>query len=549
LIKKDNPPIKPGGAMPDGTYMPNGISYFWTPDKVAEDRSVALAGLALPVLSTAARISNRADLRARAQLIFRDYAFYRDFVEGKSVASASRHIINFRSLLYPASVTKVYGQMGLTVSEYLPDIAGSIVAPGQPAPTQPITPQPDNPRPTTSQPAGPQPGLPSTTPGGRPNSAPMTMSPRTVSTPIPLANVALNRPATASSVRQWSDVIGTPNAGNDGQTGGAGKVSAWHSDSNTGKAEWWQVDLGKTFQIASVEIVFRNDQDQPVSRRNIEIRASNDPSFKSFTKLAERGETPVPFKQTWLAAVSATEGFRYVRVQKTKIDLDAYGQSFFTFEEARVYARPFRSTPTLSSPFDSALKQVSMDELKPQKLLVGQSLRFLLSHTDERGFPAQLQAYNLPGGAAFDPSRGEFLFTPNSMQAGNVYQITFRAVNEQTDKIARLDVAVVLDGAPAVTLQYPNSGASLSASKPALILWSAAPSGRMSKYQIRLSTDGGASYPMVIAEVPGSATQYQWMIPKNFQATKSQVRLMIKGVDGQGRIGVDFSKQDLRISR
>jgi hypothetical protein len=564
LINKENPPIKPGATMADGTYLPNGISYFWTPDKVAEDRSVALAGLALPVLTTAARISNRADLRTRAQLIFRDYAFYRDFVEGKSVASASRHIINFRSLLYPASVTKVYGQMGLTVSEYLPDIAGSIVGPGQPATAQPIAPLPNPPQPNASQSgasrpgisqptvlqrAAPQPEVPSTTPAGRPDSSPMPVSPRTVSTTETLANVALNRPATASSVRQWSDVIGTPNAANDGQTGVRGKASAWHSDSNTGKAEWWQVDLGRAFQIAAVEIVFRNDQDQPVSRRNFEIQASNDPSFKSFTKLAERGETPVPFKQTWQATVTATEGFRYVRVQKTKIDLDAYGQSFFTFEEARVFARPFRSTPTLASPFDSALKRVSLDEVKAQKLLVGQSLRFLLSQTDERGFPVQFYAYNLPGGAAFDQSRGEFLFTPNSKQAGNVYQITFRAVNEQTDKLVRLDVAVILDGAPAITLQYPNPGTSLSTNKPALILWSITPSGRMSRYQIRLSTDGGASYPMILAELPGSATQYQWEIPKKFFGTKSQIRLMVKGVDGQGRIGVDFTKQDLRVNK
>src|SRR5262249_16266218 len=140
LINKQNPPIKPGSRMADGAYLPNGISYFWTPDKVAEDRSVALAGLALPVLTTAARITNRADLRPRPQHIFRDVDFYRYFNEGKSVASASRHIINFRSLLYPASATKAYGQMGLTVSEYLPEITGSIVTPGGPAPAQLVTP-------------------------------------------------------------------------------------------------------------------------------------------------------------------------------------------------------------------------------------------------------------------------------------------------------------------------------------------------------------------------------------------------------------------------
>jgi hypothetical protein len=535
LINKENPPIKPGATLADGTYLPNGISYFWTPDKVAEDRSVALAGLALPVLATAARISDRADLRARAQLIFRDYAFYRDFPEGKGVASASRHIINFRSLLYPASATKVYGQMGLTVSEYLPDVAGSTVAPGQRAPAQPIAPQ--------RQPAP-------TTPVGRPDQPPTPTSPRTVPTPAPLANVALNRPATASSVRQWSDVIGTPNAANDGQTGGTGKASAWHSDSNTGKPEWWQVDLGKTFQISSVEIVFRNDQDQPVSRRNFEVLASNDPSFATSTKLAERGETPAPFKQTWQANVTVTEGFRYVRVQKTRIDLDAYGQSFFTFEEVRVFAQPFRSTPTVAPEFDSSSRRLSLDEMRPQKLLVGQSLRFPLSQTDERGLPVQIYAYNLPAGAAFNPSDGEFLFTPSSKQAGNVYQITFRAMNEQTDKVARLDVAVTIDGAPIVRLLDPTPGMSLSSNKPALILWSSSTSARMSKYQIRISFDGGASYPTVIAELPGYVNQYHWMIPKNLPGvSRTPVRLMVKGIDERGRVGVDFLKQDLRINR
>jgi hypothetical protein len=528
LINKENPPIKPGSKMPDGTYLPNGISYFWTPDKVAADRSVALAGLALPVLVTAARISSRADLRARAQEVFRDYAFYRDFPEGKSIASAARHIINFRSLQYPASATKVYGQMGLTVSEYLADIANSIVAPGQSTSAQPTPQALDH---TTNIP---------------------TSSSRTPPTPnLALANVALNRPATASSVRQWSDVIGVASAANDGQSAVSGKNSAWHSDSNTGKLEWWQVDLGKKYQIASVEIVFRNDQDQPITRRNFEVLGSNDPSFKTSTKLAERGETPVPFKQTWQAGVTVTEAFRYIRVQKTKIDKDAYGQSFFTFEEARVFAHPFRSVSTLAPQPDESQKPVALNELKAQKLLVGQSLYLALARTDERGVPLQLYAYNLPAGAAFDPSAGVFLFTPNSKQAGNVYQISFRAINQRTNRSARLDIAVVIDGAPQITLVEPgNSASSLSSSKPFQISWSTSHSARMKKYQIRLSTDGGASYPIVIADLPGDAREFQWTIPKSFPATnRAQIRFMIKGVDEQGHIGVDFSKQNLRITK
>jgi hypothetical protein len=139
LISKDNPPLKPGVTLPDGTYLPEGISYFWVPDKIAEDRSVGLAGLALPVLAAAARITKRDDLQARARSLFRDYAFYRDFQEGKSVAPASRQVINFRSLLYAASGPKVYGQMGLSVSDYLPELTGSVMPPGRRTP--PVAPR------------------------------------------------------------------------------------------------------------------------------------------------------------------------------------------------------------------------------------------------------------------------------------------------------------------------------------------------------------------------------------------------------------------------
>ncbi len=355
LINKRNPPIKPASETADGGYLPNGISYSWTPDKVAEDRSLALAGLALPVLTTAARIANRDDLRERAQQIFRDYAFYRDFNEGKSVPPAMRHVINFRSLLYPASATKVYGQMGLTVSEYLPEIAGSIASPGQPFPAQPLATQP-----------GP-------------------------SHPIP--------------------------------------------------------------------------------------------------------STPAPVSQP-----------------------------------------------------NAPAKTASLDLLQAQTLIVGQSLSFTLSQTDERGEPVQLYALNLPGGAAFDPNTGNFRFTPNPAQAGNVYQITLRAMNKQTDKTARLDVAVISAGAPDIAMIEPV--ASLPSDKPALISWRTTESARMKKYQIRLSGDGGASYPIVLAELPGDVNQFQWAIPKALLAAKhAKIRLMIKGLTESGLATVDFSKQDLRISK
>ena len=306
VIGKDNPnpPIKQGELNADGTYSPIGISYFWSQEKTAADRSVALCGLCLPVITTAARITGRDDLWLKAREIFRDYAFYRDLPESRNVNPSDRAVINFRSLQFPASVTKVYGQMGLTVSDFLPDIfiagekalklqtpalAGSTDAPGMKA---------DN-----------------------------------------TGNLALNRRATASSFKTWPKLTGTPGTANDGLTYSAGKYSAWHSEINSGQTEWWQVDLGRSCRIDSIEILFREDVDQPSTRQNIEALGSNDPNFKNSTLLAALGENPIPFKQPWRASIGTDTGYRFIRIRKTKIDKDASGQSFFALAEVKVFGK------------------------------------------------------------------------------------------------------------------------------------------------------------------------------------------------------------------
>ncbi|MGE0103466.1 MAG: hypothetical protein AB7H86_14410 [Blastocatellales bacterium] len=119
--RNGNAPLKPGRFQPDGIYRPAGVPYFWYPDITAPDSSTALAGLCLPVLTTAARISGRDDLWRRAGELFRDFAFYRDLPEGNGFPAATRGVINFRSLQFPGSVPKVYGQMGLTVEDFLAD--------------------------------------------------------------------------------------------------------------------------------------------------------------------------------------------------------------------------------------------------------------------------------------------------------------------------------------------------------------------------------------------------------------------------------------------
>ncbi|MCI0336632.1 MAG: discoidin domain-containing protein [Acidobacteria bacterium] len=316
LVARDNnAPLKPGRALPDGTYITTGVPYYWYPDKIAEDRSLALACNCLPVLTTAAQIQNRMDLWSRANELFQHFAFYRDFEEGKNLPPTSRAVINFRSMMFPGSLPKVYGQMGLTVSDYLPGLVFYGPAPRRNPTDQSIPYITSAPEPKEPRPAVP------------------------VVTTNKLVNIAFNRPAMASSVKAWPDVIGLPSAANDEARISSGRASVWHSESNTGELEWWQVDLGKSYRISSIEIIFREDQDQATTRRNFEVRASNDLNFEFWSLLASQGEAVVPFKHSFQASINDTGTYRYVRVRKSKVDPDALGQSFFSLLEVRVFAQ------------------------------------------------------------------------------------------------------------------------------------------------------------------------------------------------------------------
>lgn len=534
-----NPPILPGRTLTNGTYQPYGVPYFWSPDKVAEDRAPVYAGLTLPVLAIAARISGRADLWERARLIFRDYAFYRDLTEGNPVPPQSRHIINFRSPMYPGSSPKVYGQMGLTVSDYLPEVANylGINSPVTPAPTT-------TPTPKLSPTATPKP------------------SPTAEPTPV---NIALNRPTTASSFRVWPGCVCTPAGANDGLIVSNGSKSLWHSDLNTNLLEWWQVDLGAPNRIQSLEIVFRDDDDQSSTRRNFEVLASNDAAFATFTRLAAQGDTPVAFRQLWSAAVSDASLYRYVRVRKTKLDPGLYGEIYFNLSEVRVYAKPMQtlaSTAAASSANtpgqsllssttpsrDAMVNVVSTKDTGPRKVVVGQVLEFTVSPYDQRGRSMQLYASNLPSGASFNASTGRFRFMPNSSLAGNIYQVQFRGMNDQGEQTIRQDIFVQLDGAPEIRLLAPSASQPVYPDKAMNISWMATNATPVEKYQLRLSTDGGLSYPIVIADLPGSATQYQWTGLKNLRLNdRALLRVMIKATDKRNRSGLDTTRQDLRI--
>lgn len=116
------PVFKGGRSQPDGRYEPLGATFFWAPDRDVQDpRVTELAMMNVPVLTVAARITGRADLRDKARLLFRDVTYFRDVPDNAVVTPAELSMLNFRSPQFSGSYIKAYGHFGLFVPDYLAD--------------------------------------------------------------------------------------------------------------------------------------------------------------------------------------------------------------------------------------------------------------------------------------------------------------------------------------------------------------------------------------------------------------------------------------------
>jgi uncharacterized protein (TIGR03437 family) len=181
---------------------------------------------------------------------------------------------------------------------------------------------------------------------------------------------------------------------------------------------------------------------------------------------------------------------------------------------------------------------------------VGQTLKVAVRKTDADGLPLSLSAANLPANARFDASFGEFIFTPTLAQAGNVFQVAISGVNANSQMISRLDVIVLADNqVPQVRLLLPSREQRLMLGKTTKITWATDAPTSVTKYELRLSLDGGASYPTVLAQLPGSATAFDWTVPESLASNRrAALRLMVMAVDVQNRASLDFTAEDLQLA-
>ena len=106
---------------------------------------------------------------------------------------------------------------------------------------------------------------------------------------------------------------------------------------------WFAVDLGEAYTITEVELVTRQDYDQPETRQGFEVRASNDRSFASYAVLGRCGMDGVPYKGSFTAKTADETPYRYIQVIKTD-------SLYFFMSEIMVYGREASAQSGLKPP-------------------------------------------------------------------------------------------------------------------------------------------------------------------------------------------------------
>ena len=104
----------------------------------------------------------------------------------------------------------------------------------------------------------------------------------------------------------------------------------WASD-GVEKLPWLQIDLGSAQTIGRVEVLARQDGDQPGARCFFDIRGSNTADFSKSTFLATPGAIPFPAYGTWGQNINSAQQFRYIRLVRNN------NSGHITLAELRVF--------------------------------------------------------------------------------------------------------------------------------------------------------------------------------------------------------------------
>jgi hypothetical protein len=158
------------------------------------------------------------------------------------------------------------------------------------------------------------------------------------------------------------------------------------------------------------------------------------------------------------------------------------------------------------------LRPLALSELTPKRLYVGQTLSFMLKKTDEQNRAVRLSATGLPENATFDVNTGRFNYAPHSgKRAKSSPSTSAQWVRRRAREAGGR--SLIRWRTPTSYLTAPTAATPLVAGQYVTVSWATDPGVRLNRFQVKLSTDGGATYNMQLTEAPGNVGQYRWMIP------------------------------------
>jgi Big-like domain-containing protein len=101
---------------------------------------------------------------------------------------------------------------------------------------------------------------------------------------------------------------------------------------------------------------------------------------------------------------------------------------------------------------------------------------------------------------------------------------------------------------PTVAVTSPNGGEKLTAGAPGTVSWDASDDHAVYQFDVALSTDGGATYPVVLAAgLDGSARSAVLALPRTVKGKKARIRVVARDADGNET--ADASDANFRIKK
>ncbi|MDD4909798.1 MAG: hypothetical protein PHR44_03865 [Candidatus Omnitrophica bacterium] len=132
-----------------------------------------------------------------------------------------------------------------------------------------------------------------------------------------------------------------------------------------------------------------------------------------------------------------------------------------------------------------------------------------------------------------------YLFVGNSyLKGGGRYKLILLSGDVPYSSIDLID--------PLVSLSRPLTGEAIESGSTYTIRWHSSDNVGISFQEIRLSTDGAVTYPIVIASGLSADTQsYNWAVPADLSTTRARIKIVVQ--DAATNMGEDANRDDFLI--